>query len=317
MQPKKLSNSISTGGGGGHFEKRVQASYVVLMLSGGYAPCMPCWPITQISVQGKINGFETDDLIVYTESFSGNEQAKMLAQIKHSIKFIKNDKVLEDVLNAAWIDYNNRELFNKDTDIISLITGPLSGTDTAVKWLLEHARSTTSWEEFNIRVNKANFSPPKSKEKLSVIFDMLKKCNLGVLDNHLFYEFLKRFYLIGYDLNYEYGVILSLIHSHISQYEGVDAKGVWGKIVDEMGVANRDARSLRRNTISKDIIREFDRSKIVHAPDELNHVAVVNNFSLNSGSKEQITLTLFGLVGGWDESNKNDFSAIKEFINGI
>jgi hypothetical protein len=44
---KQLSNPFSTGGGGEHFEAHIQASFVVLMLTGGYAPCLPCWPICE------------------------------------------------------------------------------------------------------------------------------------------------------------------------------------------------------------------------------------------------------------------------------
>lgn len=36
---KQLSNPFSTGGGGGHFEAHVQASFVLLMLTGGYELC--------------------------------------------------------------------------------------------------------------------------------------------------------------------------------------------------------------------------------------------------------------------------------------
>ncbi|WP_417169734.1 hypothetical protein, partial [Victivallis sp.] len=80
---KKLSNSFATGGGGFHFEAHVQASFVTLMLSGGYAPCLPCWPITKVKLQGKIDGFDTDDLIVYVDN--AKEQRKLLGQVKHSI----------------------------------------------------------------------------------------------------------------------------------------------------------------------------------------------------------------------------------------
>jgi hypothetical protein len=38
MDGKKLSNPFSTGSGGAHFEANIQATFVTLMLSGGYAP---------------------------------------------------------------------------------------------------------------------------------------------------------------------------------------------------------------------------------------------------------------------------------------
>ena len=64
---KKISNPFSTGGGGFQFESQVQASFVVLMLADGYAPCMPCWPISKIKLQGKFAGYSTDDLIVFVK----------------------------------------------------------------------------------------------------------------------------------------------------------------------------------------------------------------------------------------------------------
>jgi hypothetical protein len=52
------------------------------MLTGGYAPCLPCWPIAEIKLQGKIDGFDTDDLIVLVEENSTKERRKLLGQVK-------------------------------------------------------------------------------------------------------------------------------------------------------------------------------------------------------------------------------------------
>ena len=73
---KQLSNPFSTGGGGGHFEAHVQATFVVLMLTDGYAPYLPCWPITKIKLQGKFAGYDTDDLIIFTEKTGGDQTRK-------------------------------------------------------------------------------------------------------------------------------------------------------------------------------------------------------------------------------------------------
>lgn len=89
---KKLSNPFSTGGGGTHFEAHVQASFVALMLSGGHAPCLPCWPIVEIKFQAKIDGFDTDDLIVVVEHASSKEKRKLIGQIKHSIDITLKSK---------------------------------------------------------------------------------------------------------------------------------------------------------------------------------------------------------------------------------
>ncbi|HBA7913629.1 TPA: hypothetical protein J1Z61_004136, partial [Escherichia coli] len=116
---KNLSNPFSTGGGGVHFEAHVQASFVALMLTGGNAPCLPCWPIVEINLQGKIDGFDTDDLIVVVKDFNSNEKRKLLGQIKHSISFTQGNAILGEVIQAAWNDFNNPDLFTKNKDVIA------------------------------------------------------------------------------------------------------------------------------------------------------------------------------------------------------
>jgi hypothetical protein len=92
MSKKKLSNPFSTGGGGVHFENCVQAAFVTLMITGGYTPCFPSKPIVEVNLQGKIDGYATDDLIVTTATPEGKETQKMLVQIKHSIAFTKSEE---------------------------------------------------------------------------------------------------------------------------------------------------------------------------------------------------------------------------------
>lgn len=106
MKTKNLSNSFSTGGGGLHFENHVQASYVVLMLSRGFAPSLPCWPIESIKLQGKVEGIETDDMIV-TIVNKKTDKKKMFCQIKHAIQFQRNNSTFQEVIDAAWSDFSN------------------------------------------------------------------------------------------------------------------------------------------------------------------------------------------------------------------
>src|SRR5690606_13202294 len=106
----------------GNFETRVQAAFAILMLTGRVAPCLPPWLITKIKLQGHYAGFNVDDFIVFTEDFQTGKQAKLLAQIKHAIRITQNDKIFGEVIQAAWNDFNNPEIFTQKTDSIALIT---------------------------------------------------------------------------------------------------------------------------------------------------------------------------------------------------
>lgn len=227
MKHKKLSNPFSTGGGGVLFEAHVQAAFVTLMITGGYTPCFPSRAIVEVKLQGKVDGYATDDLIVTTEDPSSKVTRKILGQVKHSIAFTKGEKLLGEVLQAAWEDYNNAAVFTKGKDAIALITGPLSGVDQKnVPWLLEHARATAS-TEFYRHVKQANFSPPKSEEKLAAIKQHLDAANGRTpLSDEEVFQFLRHFHLLGYDLDIEHSVTKSLLHSHISQYQRTSGCGL-------------------------------------------------------------------------------------------
>ena len=140
---KELSNPFSTGSGGARFEANIQATFITLMLSGGYAPCLPNWPIAEIKLQGKVAGYATDDLIVFIESPTSGERRSLLGQVKHSIAITASSKIFGEVIQAAWRDFNNTDVFTKEKDVIALITGPISATDTdGVNGLLDQARHT-------------------------------------------------------------------------------------------------------------------------------------------------------------------------------
>lgn len=76
---ENIANPISTGGLGPYFENQVQGAFTILMLAGGFSPCLPTWPIVKIKFQGKYQGFETDDMIVYCENQTTKKNAKLLA----------------------------------------------------------------------------------------------------------------------------------------------------------------------------------------------------------------------------------------------
>ena len=146
---KQLSSPFSTGSGGGNFETHVQASFVVLMLAGGYAPCLPCRPINKIKLQGRFAGYQTDDLIVFTQDSNGTNQCKLLGQVKHQISITERDTIFAEVIQAAWQDFNKPEVFSRGKDVFALITGPLSVTDIYdVRTILDWARHAENSNEF-------------------------------------------------------------------------------------------------------------------------------------------------------------------------
>lgn len=312
---KNLSNPFSTGGGGGHFENHVQACFVSLMLSGGYAPCLPSWPIDRVNLQGKIDGFDTDDLIVFVKEPDTGEERKLLGQVKHSISFIDGSEVLEEVMQAAWNDFCNPKIFNKNKDVIALITGPLSATDSnSVLWLLNQARYTKNSEDYYRNVAQSNFSPSKSETKLAVFRKHLTTANNGqaVSDKEL-YEFLKHFYVLGFDFGHETGVAISLLQSHFSQFQMQYPKEVWALVCDQVSSWNQHAGTIVKSNLSEDLLRHFKIKKNMH-----KFVPALSEISSSPANWltyiDATSLILLALIGSWNEKKLNDLKIFKELL---
>ncbi|MDT9547337.1 MAG: hypothetical protein RI826_08390 [Chlorobium phaeovibrioides] len=312
---KKLCNPFSTGGGGPHFEAHVQASFVTLMLSGGYAPCLPCWPIAEIKLQGKIDGFDTDDLVVVVENVNSKERCKLLGQVKHSIAITQGSALFGEVIQAAWNDFNNPTVFTRGKDIIALITGPISATDAHnVQWLLNQARHTKNVDEFFRNVQQTNFSPPKSTEKLEVIQYHLMAANGGNdVSRDELYDFLNHVHLLGYDLGNEFGVVLSLLHSHISQFQQQSPLWVWSRVVDIVQTWNQNAGTITPGKLPEDLLDAFKQKAMAVIPEEIK--------ASNEKPKTDWTqhpdatyLALAILIGSWQDKSQCDLEAISQLL---
>lgn len=311
---KKLSNPSSTGGVGVHFEGHVQASFVTLMLSGGHVPCLPCWPIVEVKLQGKIDGFDTDDFIVVVESENSKERRKLLGQIKHAISITEGSPLFGEVIQAAWNDFNNPEVFEKGRDVIGLITGPLSKTDFEASWVLNHARANPNdAARFFRNIATANFSSEVKRKKLNAFRHQLKAANGGTdLADEDFHRFLKDFYLLGYDLGEEEGVVLSLINSHISQFRPESPRFVWSRILEFTNNRNHHAGCVTRNDLPEELINIFITEAISEIPDNFIRPQLP---SIDWTQHPDATyLTLAVLIGAWNEKSQFDLEAINQML---
>ncbi len=304
---KQLSNPISTSGAGIHFENRVQTSLVLLMLANGYAPCLPNWPIFKIKLQGKYQGYDTDDFIVYTKQLDSEKQAKLLGQIKHSINITNSNESFKDVIIAAWSDFNNNNLFNEDIDIIALICGPLSSTDTnGVRKLIDCAVHAEDSADFIDRIEKENFTSEDQRNKFEVFKTHLKTANKSNdLTNEQLWRFLKVFRLLIYDLDMK-GVTLSLLHTIIGQYKPNNPNSIWTQILDIVQWESGQAGCITRSTIPEEIQSVFKKPSIEVIPPDLvkdSSIIIERNWNTHPNANE---LAIMCLIGSWNENSEYD-----------
>ncbi len=314
----QLSSPFSSGGGGNNFETRIQAVFTILMLTGGFAPCLPSWPIEKIKLQGKYLGFDTDDLIIFVRHPDGDREAKLFAQLKHSIRITENDQTFGKVIQAAWNDFQNADVFTTGTDIFALITGPLSTTDTDdVRTILEWARNSENAKDFLAKVNLANFSSDLKRAKLKTFQTHLKNANGGMIDvsDEQLWEFMKSFHLIGYDLDIKAGVTLSLLHSLIEQYSPDNAKFLWSRVLDEIQSANQNAGAITLETLSEDIRSKFQRRVKETIPGSFIRKQEITETFAWSGVQQVSELAIAVLLGAWDEKSDEDKATVEQLAN--
>lgn len=319
---KQLSNPFSTGSGGARFEANIQATFVTLMLSGGYAPCLPSWPIAEIKLQGKVAGYDTDDLIVFVENPVNNERRRLLGQVKNSIAITAKSKLFAEVIHAAWNDFNNPDVFTKGKDVIALITGPINATDTdGVNGLLEHARHTRDADEFLTQVDRAHFCSDNVRNKLIAFKAQLKVANKGSdVDEQDLYDFLKHFHLLGYDLAKKGSVTSSLLNSHIAQFNKDIPDKIWYQIVNEVQDFNQYAGTITLNNLPDDLVEHFREREITHIPKELAKEEIKGDDEVqpvatdwNQHASAQ-KLAVANLIGSWKESNEADIAIVTQIV---
>lgn len=315
---KQLSNPTSTGGLGVHFENRIQASFVVMMLTGGFSPCLPTWPINKIKLQGKYQNFDTDDLIVYVSTIDNNSEAKLLGQIKHSISLTRKSKVFGEVISAAWSDFQ-KENFNEGLDAIALITGPLSLADTNdVRNLLRQAKHSESAEDFMNKVTLANFTSEKQREKLEVFkTHLLAANNNDPLTNDQLWRFLKSFNILIYDLDIR-GVMFTLLHTLIAQYSQDRVKELLALIEQEVSYESENAGCITIDNLAPNIRKAFEKPVIKNIPSKFipsstSYLEVEPDSYIRTTFISEPNMVWANLFGSWDEKSKSDRELIERF----
>jgi hypothetical protein len=317
MGRKKLSNPFSTGGGGGQFEAHVQASFVALMLTKGFAPCIPNLPITKIKLQGKFDGYDIDDLIIFAENPRNNLKRKVLGQIKHTVNISDKDKVFGEVIQAAWNDFNNDNLFSKEADVIALITGPLSGPDISdTRTILEWSRQSETADEFFKKIGLTYFSSTGKQKKLQAFKVNLEKANNNSpIPDEIFFDFLKHFHILSYDLDLVSGVTLSLIYSLLGQYSVENTSFLWSRIVEEVQSANKNAGTISLENLPAELKGVFIQKSYEVIPDEFSSPPTASNKIDWARLPYASELAIVNLLGSWNDQNEADMKVIEQLTN--
>jgi hypothetical protein len=308
---KQVSNPFSTGGGGPRFEVQVQSVFAALMLAGSFALCLPCLPIRQIRLQGRQAGFATDDFVAYVADSGRTDERRLLAQIKHGISFTKSNKRFREVISAAWKDFNDPASFTLAKDAIVVITGPLSATDSEdTRRILDWARSCASPHEFFEKVNTTNFSSDEKREKLAAFRAHINAvAGADVADGEVF-EFLRRFHVLGYDLDVRSGLMHAFLHAIVGRHNAENPAAIWARILEHVASFNQDGGTLTVDCFPDDVRLAFAPRPIEVIPASLALTLAPKTTLDWNASEFAEALAVANLLGAWREGLDADMAIV-------
>lgn len=263
---KQQSNPFSTGGGGVNFETRVQAAFVLSLLTKSCVPCLSQhMRAKELKFQNKYDGVNTDDFVLVATDKASNK-SQLFAQIKHEITISgSSDSMFAEVINSAWKDFKRTD-FNIENDSIALITGPLPKLEVNNTLpILEWAKYSSNAADFIKKSKTKGFTSEAKLKKLNIFREQLTNANEGneITDNEL-WLFLKAFQLISFDLDAKYSVVANLLCSLIECYSDESPSLVLSKLVTCAQEFNQNAGILTQDNAPKEVKLLFDSANKVN-----------------------------------------------------
>lgn len=302
---KPIINPLAYGGQGFNFENHVQTMMTLIMLTDGVPPIFETGVIDSITLQAREEGLFTDDLMVYCTDTVDSKKKKLIIQCKSTISFTLSDVNYRDSIKKIWKDFNSEETTTDDVFVIA--TQSISKTDIVdLIEAIEFSHISKTYDEFESKIS----SSQKKQEKIGFINQIVREeIGLESIGDGKFLAFLKRLYVLHYDVGKSYGVNYSLIKSLLSARGIINPNNIYARIRDY--ILNRNPRSaiLDRQAFLRDmpdLFQEFNNLRT----EALGKTELEKFIDDN---KQNIELLQAYLFGGWCE----DYQGDKEFIEKI
>ena len=257
-------NVFAMGGGGTTDEHHIQTVYLTAMMLRLHAPLVLTGTITEIAYQTKRYGFHTDDLLIKFRSELGIDK-KFLVQAKYNMALSAGNEKFAKVVKEFWLDFNNADGFNPETDKLLLVKSHLTSTDkNQVGVLLNWAATHKDAKDFYLEVKGIKIK----KKYLEMLVEMVTKANDGKKpDRNRIWKFLRSFALAELDLGVENSVdhvhMLNLIGLSKSDECTLSPMEIWNNLLAKSAYYNNTGGSIDFETARTfDEFRYFNTSKI-------------------------------------------------------
>ena len=290
---KQLSNPASTGNAGGTYEHRVQAVYLLAMLTGGATAVGKHSSIVELRFQAAIHGYKTDDLVCTLQDDVGQPHRALL-QVKRHVGAIASDVDFTDSCVAAWLDYQNPACFTPGRDRIFLVHETTSGESiAALKQLIDFARGSSSQVDFLHKALAERFSSGAKRAALQLARGTLDGAAGRTVTDLEFWQFLSHWGVLQHSLQSrnspEAAQQQALIQAVLGKAVASDPSGIWDQLVGACGQFNMSADTVSLSTLKDHLSARELRGFATHrAADRLPTGPVPASHLLTSDSSAPI-----------------------------
>ncbi len=263
-----MASAASTGSSGVTYEHRVQAVYVLAMLSGGATPLGRYDRVVELRFQAGVHKYKTDDLVCTLRDDTGGER-QALFQCKSIIRAVASDSDFVDALTAAWLDFQNAGLFTRKRDGLYLVYASTSGSSLqALQKLMDYAQGSRSGLEFLEKATAEGFSNDSNRATLKVVRDKLDIAAGRDVGEEELRDFLSHWKLLKHELLQDDSPEAVQYVNTIQQILGAtlapNPSGIWAEIIGACSRFNANADTVTRAAMSghlqSSVLQGFDRN---------------------------------------------------------
>lgn len=277
---KRLASPTSTGGAGVVYEARVQATYLLAMFAGSSTAVHPEAVVVQLQFQGRIHGFNTDDLIC-TLRLDDGSTLKALLQVKLTLRAVPSDSAFRESIGAAWYDYQNQDVFQRGRDrLVIVYSRDADGSIHAAGQLTHFARTSSTGAEFTRKATADGFSSRQQRTAFESVKTILGEEAGSVHSSDELHDFLRHVWFVNHLLANDETPELAGVLNHIKVILGTDVGGgpssVWSQLTTTCQRLNKEAASLSLANLDAQVSAKLAAGFANHRNSPLARVSVAD-----------------------------------------
>ena len=300
----RVSNPISTGGGGTAFEQQVGAMCLSCLLVHECYPDFENFRVETICLQTSVDGYETDDILVIGSTEIG-EQCRMPIQVKLNLTIGERSPQCVKTFQKFWKDFNALDRFNPANDKLLLVTTSRTNPMNALHHLLELSRNSSGFQEFQNKLNTHGVVNSNVRRCHKVIRSIVNKIDSP--NDKMLWGFLRTIHVhfIDFSIKTPPEPILHLLTKHVLEHEDeMTAISTWRELVCIAAEGAPNARKMNRSDLPEEMLEKYGayQNPVVRILDE-HSMYVIS--SIRSDIAGKITLkrrkTLNGVLKKLEE----------------